>query len=144
MDKIKGGLMALGLKCGGTLQQRAERLFSTKGKTKKQIDKSLFVKKKKNTKVRFAFAFHLEAFFFVHHTQSEESNGSTTDPNQSLALLEAKVYRLAELLTTVRTATKENVERKQVNLFLLVTSFSQSGSPSRRDLQMMLKKTMIL
>ena len=32
LDRLKSALMALGLKCGGTLEERANRLFSTKGK----------------------------------------------------------------------------------------------------------------
>lgn len=31
LDRLKGALMAIGVKCGGTLEQRAERLFSLKG-----------------------------------------------------------------------------------------------------------------
>lgn len=31
LDRLKSALMALGLKCGGTLEERAQRLFSTKG-----------------------------------------------------------------------------------------------------------------
>ena len=45
MERLKGGLLALGLKCGGTLQQRAARLFSVKGKTPEQFDKSIVAKK---------------------------------------------------------------------------------------------------
>ena len=33
--------MALGLKCGGTLEERANRLFLTKGKTLDNLDPSL-------------------------------------------------------------------------------------------------------
>ena len=38
--------MALGLKCGGTLEERAQRLFSTKGVPLDQLDASLFAKSK--------------------------------------------------------------------------------------------------
>lgn len=44
LDVLKSALMALGLKCGGTLQQRAERLFSTKGIPLEQLDPSLLAK----------------------------------------------------------------------------------------------------
>uniref|UniRef100_A0A2K5NKR3 Matrin-type domain-containing protein n=1 Tax=Cercocebus atys TaxID=9531 RepID=A0A2K5NKR3_CERAT len=33
LDRLKSALLALGLKCGGTLEQRVQRLFSTKGKS---------------------------------------------------------------------------------------------------------------
>lgn len=49
-DALKTGLMALGLKCGGTVQDRAERLFSTKGLKPEQFDKAILAKK--SAKVR--------------------------------------------------------------------------------------------
>lgn len=42
--RIKASLMALGLKCGGTPRQRAERLFATKGKSLDQLPKAFFAK----------------------------------------------------------------------------------------------------
>ena len=54
LDPLKQELMRRGLKCGGTLEQRADRLFSVKGLTQEEIDPSLFAKnggknlKKKN------------------------------------------------------------------------------------------------
>lgn len=45
MEALKGGLLALGLKCGGTLQQRAARLFSVKAKSPEQFDKNIVAKK---------------------------------------------------------------------------------------------------
>lgn len=44
LDALKAVLMSRGLKCGGTLQQRAERLFSVKGLSQEEIDPSLFAK----------------------------------------------------------------------------------------------------
>ncbi|XP_067659963.1 splicing regulator SDE2-like, partial [Haliotis asinina] len=44
MDRLKFALTQRGLKCGGTVEQRAERLFSVKGLTHDQIDPSLFPK----------------------------------------------------------------------------------------------------
>uniref|UniRef100_A0A3P8VPC0 Splicing factor 3a, subunit 3 n=1 Tax=Cynoglossus semilaevis TaxID=244447 RepID=A0A3P8VPC0_CYNSE len=49
LDRLKSALMALGLKCGGTLEERAQRLFSTKGKSLESLDPSVFAK---NPKVR--------------------------------------------------------------------------------------------
>lgn len=43
-DRVKASLMALGLKCGGTPRQRAERLFTTKGKSLDQLPKVMFAK----------------------------------------------------------------------------------------------------
>ncbi|XP_078673877.1 splicing regulator SDE2-like [Branchiostoma floridae x Branchiostoma belcheri] len=47
LDRLKGGLMALGLKCGGTLQERASRLFSVKGMERHQYDPALLAKPSK-------------------------------------------------------------------------------------------------
>jgi len=47
LEVLKFSLTELGLKCGGTLQERAQRLFSTKGLTRDQIDPALFAKPSK-------------------------------------------------------------------------------------------------
>ncbi|XP_063300137.1 splicing regulator SDE2 [Pelobates fuscus] len=44
LEKLKVELAALGLKCGGTLQERAARLYSVRGLSRDQIDPSLFAK----------------------------------------------------------------------------------------------------
>ena len=43
-------LQAVGLKCGGTLQERAQRLFATKGKKFEELDPSMFAKGGKQRK----------------------------------------------------------------------------------------------
>ncbi|EHB06354.1 hypothetical protein GW7_02943 [Heterocephalus glaber] len=50
LEKLKCVLLALGLKCGGTLQERAARLFSVRGLTREQIDPVLFAKPSKGKK----------------------------------------------------------------------------------------------
>ncbi|PVD28299.1 hypothetical protein C0Q70_10886 [Pomacea canaliculata] len=92
LDRLKSALMALGLKCGGTLEERAQRLFSTKGKTLEQLDPALFAKSKPG---------------------KAGKTGKETEKQKEIALLEAQAYRLAELLSEQRTATRENVQRKQ-------------------------------
>ena len=47
LEVLKFSLTELGLKCGGTLQERAQRLFSTKNVPRDQIDPSLFAGKGK-------------------------------------------------------------------------------------------------
>lgn len=92
LDRLKAALTALGMKCGGTLEERAARLFSTKGKDLGQIDPGLFAKKK---------------------SSSAGKGFSGLEKLREVAALEAQVYHLTELLSEVRAATKENVERKQ-------------------------------
>ena len=41
-DRLKQALSSLGLKCGGTVAQRAARLFLTKTTSLSDMDKSLF------------------------------------------------------------------------------------------------------
>jgi len=86
LDRLKSALMALGLKCGGTIESRAERLFSTKGKTLAEIDPKLFIKRKK---------------------------GDDKDQKKKIGEIEAQIYRLIEILGEQREMTRDNVERKQ-------------------------------
>lgn len=88
LDRLKSALMALGLKCGGTLEERAQRLFSTKGES--SLDPNLLAKK-----------------------QRKLGKGKNVEKQREIAILEAQVYKLAELVSSQRNATKENVQRKQ-------------------------------
>ncbi|KAB0802975.1 hypothetical protein PPYR_05161 [Photinus pyralis] len=89
LDRLKSALLALGLKCGGTLEERAQRLWATKGTT--SLDPSLMAKNK----------------------SGKASKEREQLRHRDLACLEAQVYRLAELVAMQRVATKENVQRKQ-------------------------------
>lgn len=89
LDRLKSALMALGLKCGGTLEERAQRLFSTKGQT--DLDPALMIKPR----------------------SGKLSRSKNIDRQKDVAFLEAQVYKLIELLSDQRTATRENVQRKQ-------------------------------
>lgn len=50
LDRLKSALLALGLKCGGTLEERARRLWATKGKSLEELPADLFVTKQRSTK----------------------------------------------------------------------------------------------
>lgn len=92
LDRLKSALMALNLKCGGTLEERAQRLFSTKGK--KTLNPALLARRPLNS------------------GPNRLSNGLMLK-HKEIALKEAKLYKFAELVTEQRVATKENVQRKQ-------------------------------
>jgi len=96
LDVLKASLTALGLKCGGTLEQRAERLFSTKGKDRSEWDKAILAGKPKGGK-------------------SKKKRAKPTGAAAALPLvsMEAKVFRLAELLTDTIQLTFEDVQRRQ-------------------------------
>ena len=89
LDRLKSALMALGLKCGGTLTNRAERLFSTKGLSDDQIPASIKAKK------------------------SGKGKEAARDGKKEIAFVEAQIYRLIEILGEQREMTRDNVERKQ-------------------------------
>uniref|UniRef100_A0A8C3GHA6 Splicing factor 3a subunit 3 n=1 Tax=Cairina moschata TaxID=8855 RepID=A0A8C3GHA6_CAIMO len=90
LDRLKSALLALGLKCGGTLEERAQRLFSTKGKSLESLDPSLFAKNPKT-----------------------KGSKRDTERNKDLAFLEAQIYEYVEVLGEQRHLTHENVQRKQ-------------------------------
>ncbi|CAG9579737.1 unnamed protein product [Danaus chrysippus] len=87
LDRLKSALMALGLKCGGTLEERAQRLFSTKGQT--ALDKSLVAKKGGN-----------------------KAKASTLQRHKDIAAIEAQVYRFSNIVSSTRASTIENVTRR--------------------------------
>lgn len=91
LNRLKSALVALGLKCGGTLEERAQRLFVTKGKTIEELPTHLFTKAKlgKSGKAREA------------------------ERSKEMAFLESQIYRLVDMLSSQRQATKDNVQRKQ-------------------------------
>lgn len=91
LDRLKLGLMYLGIKCGGTLEERAQRLFRTKGKTIDELDPSLLAKSK----------------------PGKAGKERDTERHMAIAGLEAQLYFLTQLLTEQRVATRENVQRKQ-------------------------------
>ncbi|XP_048213520.1 replication stress response regulator SDE2 [Perognathus longimembris pacificus] len=50
LERLKKELTALGLKCGGTLQERAARLFAVRGLAREQIDPALFARPSRGKK----------------------------------------------------------------------------------------------
>lgn len=91
LDRLKSALQALSMKCGGSLEQRAKRLFGTKGVSLDKLQSSTAGK-----------------------GRGGKSKGVDSAKRQKeIASLEAQVYRLVELVSEERQATRENVERKQ-------------------------------
>ncbi|XP_057462646.1 splicing factor SF3a60 homolog [Actinidia eriantha] len=95
-ERLKEALAALGLKTGGTVQQRAERLFLTKHTPLERLDRKHFAK----------------------GSRGPEQNGVAAAPQQAeslkeIALMEAKIIKLCDLLHETIVRTKENVEKKQ-------------------------------
>ncbi|GJY60615.1 splicing factor SF3a60, partial [Tanacetum coccineum] len=91
-DRLKEALGALGLKTGGTVQQRAERLFLTKHTPLEKLDKKHFLRKPEQKGV---VASH------------------QNDDLKDIALMEAKIEKLCEILSETIAETKRNTDRKQ-------------------------------
>ncbi|GAB4826233.1 hypothetical protein Ancab_009098 [Ancistrocladus abbreviatus] len=94
-EKLKEALAALGLKTGGTVQQRAERLFLTKNTPVEKLDKRHFAKPSRVAE------------------QNGDAPASNDENMKEIALMEAKMKKLCELLHETIVRTKENVEKKQ-------------------------------
>lgn len=93
LEPLKRELKARGLKCGGTLEDRAKRLFSIRGLKDDQIDKSLKAPSSKNI-------------------VKETSSPLSSEPYY-LASLESLVVMYGDYYNEHRLATIENVQRKQ-------------------------------
>jgi len=91
LDRLKSALMALGLKCGGTLKERAQRLFETKGRNLEELDPAAFAKSK----------------------PGKAGKTRDIDRQKEIASLESQVYWFTEVVSEQRASTKENVQRKQ-------------------------------
>ena len=94
LDRLKSALMALNMKCGGTLEERAQRLFNTKDKSEHEIDPSLFTKNNKKN-------------------NGKNAKVKDAGKQKEIAFLEAQVAKLAEVLEEHKTSTIENIQRKQ-------------------------------
>ena len=100
-DRLKLALSALGLKCGGTLQQRAQRLFSVKGKSLEDVEASLFAK----GRPRPAAAL------------SPEERVHTEEGARALAHEEHRITALCAQLSGVIAATLGRIEKRQAQTY---------------------------
>ncbi|XP_018474946.2 splicing factor SF3a60 homolog isoform X2 [Raphanus sativus] len=94
-EKLKEALGALGLKVGGTLQQRAERLFLTKHTPLEKLDKKHFAKPALKGK-----------------QNGDAKATQEPDSAKQIALTEAKVKKLCNLLDETIERTRQNVVKK--------------------------------
>lgn len=88
LDRLKQALKAAGLKCGGTLEQRANRLWVTRDKAYADIPKKLKA------------------------PGGKTNNDQATADEKQLAWLECQVYKLVDLLDEYRNDTVDNIRRK--------------------------------
>lgn len=100
-DRLKAALAALGLKCGGTLRQRAERLMAVKGKKLSEIDILLFAKGKRRPAAAL----------------SPEERARVQETARSIAFTEARIARMCEQLSAVIGDTLGRIEKRQAQTY---------------------------
>ncbi|KAI0981404.1 hypothetical protein GJ496_002054 [Pomphorhynchus laevis] len=84
LDGLKQALLALSLKCGGTLNERANRLWNALKQSRQS-----------------------------NGNNNNEIDSNNSDKAKQLAKLEAEIYQLSEEVDSLRANTIENVQRKQ-------------------------------
>ncbi|GBF95619.1 splicing factor 3A subunit 3 [Raphidocelis subcapitata] len=99
-DRLKEALTALGLKCGGTTRQRAERLYAAKGRRLDELDPKLFSKGSALAAAR-----------------DEAALAKRREAAWGACALEGKVARLGELLANVVSDTRGRIEKKQAQTY---------------------------
>ncbi|EKU22951.1 splicing factor 3A subunit 3 [Nannochloropsis gaditana CCMP526] len=113
MDRLKAGLKALGMKCGGTLEERAARLFATKGKKKEEIDPKLLAGNGKKKSKAEGNGPTSNGNGQGVGTDKEGGKGGE-DGKKQCARWEFRIDLLVkEVLREVVEATKKFVEKKQ-------------------------------
>lgn len=107
MDRLKEALEAMGLKCGGTLQDRAQRLWSVRGKKPEEIPANLKAKPASNNK----------KLTTDHPSQSSNSNNTQLSEDDRsprvIFMLENRIVCLCEVMGDVVTATRRHAEKQQ-------------------------------
>ena len=93
LETLKAELIRLGLKCGGSLQERAHRLFAVKGLEPSAIPKSLLSK------------------------GPRPQGTNAADRFRSIALQEEQTMQLGALLAETLDATTEMIEKKQARTY---------------------------
>ncbi|TXG71221.1 hypothetical protein EZV62_006156 [Acer yangbiense] len=89
--KLKKALAALGLKSGGNVEQLAKRLLLTKNTPLEKLDKK----------------------HFARGSRGAKQNVVAANNSKEIALMEAKMKKLCDLLDETIERTKQNVEKKQ-------------------------------
>eukprot|EP00981_Chlorochromonas_danica_P006694 scaffold1462_cov168-Ochromonas_danica.AAC.4 len=104
MDRLKEALEALGLKCGGTLQDRARRLWSIRGKKAEEIPSSLKSKTHKQ-----------QQLLLQQDATSSGSNGNGNGQSvaEEVAWKEFQITSLCEIMGDLIRATRRHAEKQQ-------------------------------
>jgi len=115
-DVLKAALLALGLKCGGTLTQRAERLLAVKKSGPDNIDPS-FVAGVKKKKKRRRGGGKSKKNVDISSTQNNNNNNNNKKYRVEIRKMEFLLRKFLEKFEDVIEATKRRVEHKQIRTF---------------------------
>ena len=102
LNRLKDALLAMNLKCGGTLQERADRLWSVRGKKWDDIPKKL-----KSSQL------NPENTPKGSSGEGSSSATSTVDPLKETAWLEFYISSITELMVDIVIATRKHSEKQQ-------------------------------
>jgi len=100
IDRLKEGLEALGLKCGGTLRDRASRLWSVRGQKAENIPDKL--KAKPSAGLDGAISGSKRKFDDIQE-----------DKRKELAWMECKIISICEMMMDVITLTRRHAAKQQ-------------------------------
>jgi splicing factor 3A subunit 3 len=134
LDRLKEGLEALGLKCGGSLSERAQRLWSVRGKKAEDIPSSLKAKKSLQTNggTTNGSASASTSSAFVSLGSGDDGRRqvrlhlisllslllpASLSLWYQLALLEYNIQTLCSLMSEIVTATRRHAEKQQTRTF---------------------------
>lgn len=102
MDRLKSALQAEGLKCGGMLADRAQRLWSIRGKKPEEIPVKLRVPMSAGGRLSNG------------HNDDEHA---TVKRRRKLAWTEFQIQTICEAMIDVVTATRRHAEKQQTRTF---------------------------
>lgn len=114
LDRLKEALEAMGLKCGGSLKERAERLWSVRGKKPEDIPNKLKVNgKRKLEEVNDSSTLEAEAVSKDGIDGSASSSCTYRDWRKELAWTETRIVSLCEVMGDVVMSTRKHAEKQQ-------------------------------
>ncbi|KAG1663564.1 hypothetical protein FOA52_013184 [Chlamydomonas sp. UWO 241] len=100
-ERLKEALQGMGLKSGGTLRERASRLFMTKTTPLKELDKKHFAR----------------GFIAPGSQKTDEDSRKAEEGALQVCLLEARITKLTEILGQVVSDTRGRIEKKQAQTY---------------------------
>lgn len=116
-ERLKEALAALGLKCGGTPRQRAERLWITRVTPLHTLDKKLFAAGCVPPAPTGAVSGADGADTAVAVVGAGAVGGKRRAAARAAAVMEAQVGKMAETLVNVIADTKGRIEKRQAQTY---------------------------